>query len=138
MRPSTRHILSIDWWSKIVGLARCQLWSTVIFPVWYLDNDKMLYYYISDLITRYRVHTIVLWYPSKQKDIQEKINEFMKWLHYIIEHDRIKIELMDEDYTSVQAGEVTSNFRKNESEDTIAAMIILQRYLDTKKDLEQQ
>lgn len=98
----------------------------------------MLYYYISDLITRYRVHTIVLWYPSKQKDIQEKINEFMKWLHYIIEHDRIKIELMDEDYTSVQAGEVTSNFRKNESEDTIAAMIILQRYLDTKKDLEQQ
>jgi RNase H-fold protein (predicted Holliday junction resolvase) len=93
----------------------------------------MLYYYISDLITRYRVNTIVIGYPSKQKDIQEKINDFMKALSYIIEHEKITIELVDEDYTSVQAGEIMSNFRKNAAEDTIAAMLILERYLESEK-----
>jgi RNase H-fold protein (predicted Holliday junction resolvase) len=41
--------------------------------------------------------------------------------------DDIKIELMDEDYTSVQSGEIVSNFKKNVAEDTISAMLILQR-----------
>jgi hypothetical protein len=34
---------------------------------------------------------------------------------------------MDEDYTSVQSWEITSNFKKNVAEDTVSAMLILER-----------
>jgi RNase H-fold protein (predicted Holliday junction resolvase) len=113
-------------------LASVQEGQSVIFPYGYLANDKMLYFHLADLITRYHVKTIVIGYPSKQKDIQEKIQHFMKSLMYIIDKNQIAIETVDEDYTSVQAGEIISNFKKNVAEDTISAMLILQRYLDEK------
>jgi RNase H-fold protein (predicted Holliday junction resolvase) len=56
----------------------------------------------------------------------------MKSLDYIIEHDEIKIETVNEDYTSVQSGEIISNFKKNSAEDTISAMLILERRKNNK------
>ncbi len=67
--------------------------------------------------------------PSKQKDIQEKIQKFMKSLGYIIENREIEIQLVEEDYTSVQSGEIVSNFKKNAATDTVSAMLILERGL---------
>jgi len=40
----------------------------------------------------------------------------------------IVIEYVDEDYTSVQAGELVSQFKKNASTDTVSAMLILDRW----------
>ena len=70
-------ILWIDRWSKYIWLAYTHKSNDVIFPVWYIINDQMTYFNIADLIKRYNVKTIVLWRPSKQKDIQEKITKFM-------------------------------------------------------------
>lgn len=66
-------------------------------------NDEMTYYYIADLIQRYHIRKIVIGRPRRQKDIQEKITKFMTSLNYIIEHQRIEIVTVDEDYTSVQS-----------------------------------
>ena len=52
----------------------------------------------------------------------------MNSLNYIIEKDEIIIETVDEDYTSVESGELISNFKKNEKTDTISAMLILERW----------
>ena len=54
--------------------------------------------------------------------------KFMNSLNYIIEKDEILIETVDEDYTSVESGEIISNFKKNEKTDTISAMLILERW----------
>lgn len=102
--------------------------SDIIFPIGYLMNDQMIYFHIADLIKRYGVKTIVLWRPSKQKDIQEKISKFMNSLNYIIEKDEITIETVEEDYTSVESWEIVSNFKKNEATDTVSAMLILERW----------
>ncbi len=77
--------------------------------------------------------------PDKQKDIQAKIQAFMKSLGYIIENREIEIQLVNEDYTSVQSGDIISttandmwlkaDFKKNAAEDTISAMVILERGL---------
>ena len=64
-------ILGIDRGSKYIGLAYAHESNDIIFPVWYMINDQMIYFHIADLIQRYHVKTIVLWRPSKQKDIQE-------------------------------------------------------------------
>jgi hypothetical protein len=48
-------------------------------------------------------------------------------LGYIIDKKNITIEKVEEDYTSVQSGEIVSNFKKNVAEDTVSAMLILER-----------
>nr|MBR6100087.1 hypothetical protein [bacterium] len=63
----------------------------------------MTYYYIADLIQRYHIRKIILGWPKKQKDVQEKISKFMESLNYIIENQRIEIITVGEDYSSVQS-----------------------------------
>ena len=98
-----------------------------------LLNDQMIFFNLADLLKRYNVRTIVLGWPTKQKDIQEKITKFINNLNYIIEKDEITIEVVDEDYSSVESGEIVSDFKKNATSDTISAMIILERRLEKKK-----
>lgn len=126
MKPA--HALWIDRWSKYIGLAYTAIeGSDVIFPIWYVMNDSMTYYYIADLIQRYHIRKIVLWWPNRQKDVQEKITKFMESLNYIIENQRIEIVTVNEDYSSVQSWEIISDFKKNATTDTISAMVILER-----------
>ena len=57
----------------------------------------------------------------------------MNSLNYIIEKDEITIEVIEEDYTSVESWEIVSNFKKNETTDTISAMLILERRKNKQK-----
>ena len=124
------HALGIDRGTKYIGLAYTPIGdSQIIYPIGYVMNDAMTYYYIADLIQRYHIRKIV----SKQKDIQEHITKFMTSLNYIIENQRIEIETVDEDFTSVQSGEIVSDFKKNATTDTISAMLILERRKSQKK-----
>lgn len=123
------HALGIDRGSKYIGVAYTPLEkSDIVFPIGYVMNDQMTYYYIADLIQRYHIRKIVLGWPSRQKDVQEKITQFMQSLNYIIENQRIEIVTVEEDYTSVQSGEIVSDFKKNATTDTISAMLILERW----------
>lgn len=128
------HALWIDRWSKYIGLAYTPIEkSDIVFPIGYVMNDQMTYFYIADLIQRYHIRKIVLGWPSRQKDIQEKITKFMESLNYIIENQRIEIVTVEEDYTSVQSGEIVSDFKKNATTDTISAMLILERWKKQEK-----
>lgn len=81
---------------------------------------------LADTVARYRIQGIVVWYPQKQQDIQEKIDKFVKSLTYVVSSD-IAIEYVDEDYSSVQAGEIVSDFKKTVASDTVSAMLLLER-----------
>lgn len=123
------NALGIDRGSKYIGLAYSWLdESEIVFPIGYIMNDEMTYYYIADLIQRYHIKKIILWWPSKQADIQDHITKFMHSLNYLIENKKIEILTIEEDYSSVQSGEIVSNFKKNATTDTISAMLILERW----------
>ena len=125
----TKAILGIDRWSKYIGLAYALPGSEVVFPVGYVLNDRMMYFNVAGIIEKHNVGKIMLGRPAKQKDVQEKIQAFMKSLGYIIEHREIEIQLVEEDYTTVQSGDIVSNFKKNAASDTVSAMLILERWL---------
>jgi RNase H-fold protein (predicted Holliday junction resolvase) len=125
----TKAILGIDRGTKYIGLAYALPDSEVIFPIGYILNDKMMYFNVAGIIEKHNVGKIMLGRPAKQKDIQEKITAFMKSLNYIIEHREIEIKLVNEDYSSVQSGEIVSDFKKNAATDTVSAMLILERGL---------
>lgn len=133
MTIKIENVLWIDRWSKYIWLAYAPLNQNICFPIWYLLNDQMVYFNISDIIHRQNIRKIVIWRPGKQKDIQEKIEKFIKSLKYIIDSKKISIETINEDYTSVQSWEIVSNFKKNVAEDTVSAMIILERRQKTIK-----
>ena len=46
-------ILWIDRWSKYIWLAYTHISNDIMFPVWYMINDQMIYFHIADLIQRY-------------------------------------------------------------------------------------
>lgn len=125
----TKAILGIDRGSKYIWLAYALGGSEVVFPIGYILNDKMMYFNIAGIIEKHNIGKIMLGRPAKQKDIQEKITAFMKSLNYIIENREIEIQLVEEDYTTVQSGDIISNFKKNAATDTVSAMLILERGL---------
>lgn len=98
--------------------------SSVVFPIGYIINDASLFAGLHELIKRYRVKTIVVGMPSDPR-AKEQIEKF---IHAFVGSlsDDITVELFDENYTSVQAGEKIGNFKKNIAEDTLAAMLILE------------
>ena len=50
--------------------------------------------------------------PSKQEDVREKIQKFIDNLKIMID-PKTTIETIDEDYTSVLSGEITTNSAAN-------------------------
>ncbi len=127
MTIKTQNVLWIDRGSKYVWIAYTPIDNDIVFPIGYLLNDKMIYFNLWDIIHRHNIRKIVLWFPHKQKDTQEKILDFIKHLEFIIDPNKVSIETIEEDYTSVQAWEIVSNFKKNVAEDTVSAMLILER-----------
>lgn len=121
------NIIGIDRGSKYIGLAYMSLENRIPMPIGYILNDHMTMPTLADAIVRYRAQGIVIGYPQKQKDIQTKIQAFVKSLTYVISSD-VAIEYIDEDYSSVQAGEMISDFKKNAASDTVSAMLILDRW----------
>ncbi len=132
MTIKIQNVLWIDRGSKYIWLAYGPINQDMSFPIWYLLNDQMIYFNIADIIQRYNIKKIIIWRPWKQKDIQEKIDKFIRSLEYIIDKKEITVEKVNEDYTSVQSGEIVSNFKKNVAEDTVSAMIILERWRNDK------
>ncbi len=88
-------------------------------------NDKTALSSISELTTRYRVKKIVIGIPHDER-AKGQIEHFAQGVAKVVDRE-VEIELFDEDYTSVQAGDKIGNFKKNIAEDTLAAMVILER-----------
>lgn len=132
MRRDT-NIVGIDRGSKYIGLAYMSLENRIPMPIGYILNDHMTMPTLADVVARYRAQGIVVWYPQRQKDVQDKIQAFVKSLTYVISSD-VAIEYIDEDYSSVQAGEMISDFKKNAASDTVSAMLILERWDVQNKD----
>ena len=134
MKKHNEHIMWIDRGSKYIGIAYVSAsWGTIL-PFGYLQNDGNVYFNIADVIMRYNVTKMVIGYPANQEDIQERINKFIKALLMIIDSEKTEIETMNEDYTSVEAGEIVSNFKKNAAEDTVSAMLILERWMEKEEE----
>lgn len=68
-------------------------------------NDQSLYFNMSDVLVRYRIEKVVIGYPKQHEDAQKAIDEMIKRLLFI--DDKLDIEKVDEEYTSVQSGETT-------------------------------
>lgn len=121
-------ILAIDWWRKRLWIAYSSRNNAIVFPIGSLDNNSDLFYTLAHIIVQHNISHIIVWCPSEPSAITKKIDTFVTQLKIFISPD-IPIEKVNEDYTSVQAGERLWQFTKTAAEDTVAAVIMLETYL---------
>ncbi len=126
------NIMAMDRWKKYIGCAYQNVRANMIMPIGYLMNDQTFYYNISDVLARYAIKKIIIGYPKHHEDAQKAIDVMVERLLLIDE--KLNIEKVDEEYTSVQSWETTGDFTKNIAEDTVAAMHILETYLKNEKN----
>ncbi len=122
----TKNILGIDWWSKYIWTAYWNSSANIVMPIWYLQNDPSLFFNLGDIISRYNIGSIVVGLP-KDKKVKSQVEEFIKWLKFVA--GEIPVEIEDEEYSSVEADAQKLHMQKDHMTDTLAAMVILQRYL---------
>lgn len=126
MKPKTKNILGIDWGEKYVGFAYVAEDNDIVMPIWNLINDWSMFFNLGDILIRYNITKIVIWRPKREDEIQKKIDRFIDSLWMIVDAET-SIEKYDEDYSSVEGASKTGEFDKASKNDTLAAMVLLER-----------
>lgn len=106
----------------------------------YKGKDKVLLKRLDEIVSEYEIGTIALGLPLNLKGEETvRANVTREFLHKLkCKYPKIKIELVDERLTSVQAHKTMNdlnlkNRKKKEIVDTLAAVYILETYINSKK-----
>jgi RNase H-fold protein (predicted Holliday junction resolvase) len=103
-------------------------------PLGYLTNTGDVYFELSALVMKYQIDTIVCGSPSGNISVVDKIASFIINLKLCVP-DTVKFDFIDEHYSSTQASDRTNDLdHKHISQDTVSAMIILERWLKMSED----
>lgn len=108
--------------------------------VMYKGKDKVLLKKLDEIMEQYEIATIVVGMPYNMDGTKsERVEATEKFLHKLkCKYNQIKLETMDERLTTVAANK-TLNFlevnkrKKKEIEDTLAAVYILETYMNKMK-----
>jgi RNase H-fold protein (predicted Holliday junction resolvase) len=120
-------LLAIDRGRKYIGLAGASDTHSIIFPLWTLENAPESLFSLAHIVAERKICLVIVGYPSKQQDIQKKIDTFIRDLSFVIPEE-CKITKVNEDYSSVQAGAKLGNYKKTAAEDSMAAVYIMEEY----------
>ena len=136
------RILGMDYGASKVGLAVTDalgITAQGLETVKYQGNDKILLKRLDEIIEQYEISTIVLGMPYHMNGTKsERTEATEKFLHKLkCKYNQIKLETVDERLTTIAANK-TLNFldihkrKKKEIEDTLAAVYILETYMNKK------
>lgn len=139
------RILGLDFGSRTVGVAVSDELGLMAHGVEIVrrkspDKLRQTLARIEELAAFYRVEKIILGYPKNMNNTEgdrcEKTKEFMDWLE---RRTNLPIELWDERLTTVAARQIMdergiAKKKRKEYVDEVAAMLILQSYLDCQRN----
>lgn len=140
-------ILGIDYGAKKIGLAKSDDQNKMALPLEILANTNKpeVLARLKDVCQQNDIDRIICGVPVslqnggkktfwRQKDLQNKqmkeVLEFISWLKNNIE---LPIEIEDERLTTKMANGLRKDLVKKGPDDAVAAMLILQTYLDKLK-----
>jgi len=124
----TKIYLGVDWGEKRIGLALADSETKIATPFKTVENVGE----VALAVESQQVDVVVVGKPSSITNYQFKItnenyNDFIENLKNKIE---IPVEMADERLTSKAADALSGNKKTKACRDEIAAMLILQGYLD--------
>ena len=137
------RVLGIDYGNSKVGFAITDplgITAQGLQTVMYKGNDKVLLKKLDELMEQYEISAIVVGMPYNMDGTKtERAEVTEKFIHKLkCKYNKIAIETIDERLTTVAANK-TMNFleinkhKKRDIEDTIAAVYILETYMNKSK-----
>lgn len=132
------NYLWIDLWTKNCWLAYTLEW--IIFTLPQVERH-ILVNELKKIIKEKKIEVIVVWLPFdlywKDKKQLDRTTKFIDKLKNIF--PALKIEWIDERYTTFESLNILSSFEKKENiaskKDSMSAFLILESYLDRMKNL---
>ncbi len=131
-------ILALDYGLRRIGLAITDMNRTMVFPRPRLDNkgEAFVFEQLGKMITNEDVTSVILGYPYDDSHIETVQTEVMKVFgERLSKALSIPVFFEDEKYTTAEAEALLDSYgydfkEKKLQRDSIAAMLILQSYLD--------
>lgn len=120
--------LGIDWGEKRIGLALGDNETCIASPFKVVSGmDEVL-----EIIKNERIDTVVIGVPFKMSGAGNKISKnFLEFLDLLKNEAKIPVETIDERLTSKAADALAGDKKTKASRDAVAAMVLLQNYLDS-------
>jgi len=135
--------LGIDYGDSRCGIAitdELGITSQGLETIHYDGNDKILLSRLDEIISNYEIDAIIVGMPYNMNGSKGKRAELTEeFIHKLkCKYNKIKIEIMDERLTTLQANktmielDINKNKKKN-LRDEIAAVYILETYINASK-----
>jgi len=126
-------LASIDIGLKRIGVAIC-LTSNIITPQNAIirKNRNQAANDVNIFLKEWEIEKLIVGFPTSSKDMQNRIKHFVNLLNL-----KIPYEFCEENMSSIEAQELIKGEIKNKKDgrvDSLAAKIILERYLSSKKN----
>ncbi len=125
-----KKYLGVDWGKKRIGLAMADSITRIAIPVDVVGSFNELIQFVK----KEEIDLIVLGLPirmSGQDD--ELLVEYRNFAKKLEKQSSVPIELIDERLSSLAADALSGNKKVKAQRDALAAMIILQSFLDRTK-----
>jgi len=122
-------ILGIDYGEKKIGLAKSA--GSLAVSLGIIENDNMLFQKIKEICEQGSIERIVVGVPhphSGEKNEQQKKSE--QFVNNLKQQLQIEVVIEDERMSTAEAQKLGKGLKKGADDDAIAAMLILQSYLD--------
>ncbi len=137
-------ILGIDYGSKKIGLARSDDQNKMALPLEILLNTSKseVLVRLEQIFREHQIKTIVVGVPVsfqnggkktfwRQVDLQnQQMKEVLGFIHWLKDHIKLPVEIEDERLSTKLANSLRRGLVKKGPDDAVAAMLILQTYLD--------
>ncbi|PIT94403.1 Holliday junction resolvase RuvX [Candidatus Falkowbacteria bacterium CG10_big_fil_rev_8_21_14_0_10_39_9] len=121
------RLIGIDWGEKRLGVALAESEVCLATPFMVAANLSELLH----IITAEKIDLIVLGEPQKMRGKTNDINpQFKEFLRLLKTKTDLRIELIDERLSSKNVDALVGSKKTKAPRDAVAAMIILQSYLD--------
>jgi len=126
-------LASIDIGLKRIGVAIC-LANNIVTPQNAIirKNRNQAANDINIFLKEWEIEKLIVGFPTSSKDMQNRIKHFVNLLNL-----KIPYEFCEENMSSIEAQELIKGEIKNKRDgrvDSLAAKIILERYLSSKKN----
>jgi len=134
------NILGLDYGKKRIGLAIADEEARLATPFSVIENkgDSFVIEELGKIIVAENINKVVVGLPLSLKEGEgnELVNEVYIFVEELRKGLGLPVETEDERYTSEQTRSLFAGQKnKKANKDTVAAMIILQSYLDRGTDL---
>jgi putative Holliday junction resolvase len=134
------RILGIDYGKVRIGLSLSDSTGVVAYPLTVLTNKPDITSRIKQIALQHSVRKIVVGLPLNMNGSQGEMASAAQHLAFKLREDTgLPVEMIDERLTSWEAEEILKEAglkrkKRKKLSDKIAATLILQKYLESKRD----